>query len=195
MAFLFKVHFPTKIHSYKNAFTINRSSCHPLFPFFLFPFKDDKLIWQKEESRIFSEVITGRNARVKKKKKATAPWKCCHLASVLMKAWRTGFLKKKKNLSTPSFLLSSENILFIFSVLSQINHFFFFTLRWEGLGLCQSFRLRILFYFTLPSVFQNSMCQFSRKAAVICVISSIRLALQPNQKYTVSDTDIWRCYH
>lgn len=139
MAFLFKVHFPTKIHSYKNAFTINRSSCHPLFPFFLFPFKDDKLIWQKEESRIFSEVITGRNARVKKKKKSYGPLKMlssCQCPNEGLEDWI--FKEKKKSFHPffPSFFW--KYFVYFFSSFSD-KSLFFFHIEMGGFGLMSKF--------------------------------------------------------
>lgn len=36
--------------------------------------------------------------------------------------------------------------------------------------------------------FKPHLCQSSRKATVICVISFVKLALQPNHKYTLSQT-------
>lgn len=122
-------------------------------------------------------------------KKARAPWKFCHLAIVLMKYW----IFKEESFPT---LLSSENTFFFFFsfFLNKSNFFLVFTLRWRG-----GFYGKVLYWesysnllcpmsFKTVCKFKPYLCQSSRKATVIFVISSVRLALQPNHKYTLSQT-------
>lgn len=143
MPLLFKMHFPTKIHTFKNALTITRRSSwhlkyYRILSFIsLLSFSILKMTNLTKKVGCFLKPTLGE-IKGKKYRKATSPWKFCHLAIFLMKCWSFK-LKRKPQPNFPA-------LLFWVFFSSNKSNFFNFSLWDGGWGLCQSLILRILSY-------------------------------------------------